>query len=122
MSPRSNVAFLRRASGSTLLAVFLLMIVAIQTSAEAKSESGMSSGGVNASVTYNYSPDNQVWAVISFGLPDNPVGFRYEPVCFDDRENGDVTCLAQYGVSCDAAPEGRLVWWFSGFKDSDPLS
>ena len=82
----------------------------------------MSEGGVNATVTYNYSPDNGVWAAISFGLPDNPVGFRYEPVCFDDRENGDLACLARYGVSCTAAPDGQLVWWFSGFKDSDPIT
>lgn len=122
MNPRSGLAFFRRASGSTLLIFFFLMIAAVGTFAEGESEAGMSNGGVNASVTYNYSPDNQVWAAISFGLPDNPVGFRYEPVCFDDQENGDIACLAQYGVSCTAAPDGRLVWWFSGFKDSDPLS
>lgn len=90
--------------------------------ADGDTETGMSDGGVNASVTHHYNPDHHVWAAISFGLPDSPVGFRYEPVCFDDRDNGDLGCLAQYGVTCTAAPDGQLVWWYTGLKGTDPLS
>lgn len=64
--------------------------------------------------------DSGVWATMDFGLPEDPIGYRYEPICFEDRLNGDLGCLAQQ-TRCAAGPGGRLVIWYSGLKTLDPL-
>ncbi|UWX79397.1 hypothetical protein [Arthrobacter jinronghuae] len=53
------------------------------------------------------------------GIPDDPSGYRFEPVCFDDLA-GDVSCLAANQAACTAGEDGRLVYWFSGLKGTDP--
>ncbi|WP_312182948.1 hypothetical protein [Arthrobacter sp.] len=60
-----------------------------------------------------------IWASFDFGIPENPIGYRFELVCFEDQEYGDVDCLSQ-AAQCSAGPDGRLVWWFAGLKTRAP--
>jgi hypothetical protein len=75
--------------------------------------------GVGAGSTWSQHPDLGVWADLPVGIADNPIGYRFEPACFEDQQAGDLACLAQ-ARECDAAENGRLVWWFSGPKYQDP--
>ena len=44
--------------------------------------------------------------------------YKYELVCFDEN-NGDIDCLGSFGIQCNAAPDGRLVWWLRSLR-TDP--
>ncbi len=52
------------------------------------------------------------------GIPDDPFGYRFEPVCFDDLA-GNVECLAANQAACTAGEDGRLVFWYRGLKTRD---
>lgn len=55
------------------------------------------------------------------GIPNDPMGYRFVPVCFDD-EAGNVDCLADNQGACTAGEDGRLVYWYSGLKGTDPAT
>ncbi|UPO77488.1 hypothetical protein [Arthrobacter sp. Helios] len=79
----------------------------------------MSESGVTGESSFSYDPDNKVWTTRPVGFADDPLGYRFEPVCFEDQNAGDLDCLVQ-AASCSAGPDGRLVWWFSGLRSVDP--
>ena len=72
-----------------------------------------------AGATYSKDPVTGQWTTVPVGLPDDPFGYRFEPVCFDEL-SGDVDCLAANQAACTAGENGRLVYWFRGLKISDP--
>ena len=53
------------------------------------------------------------------GVPDDPFGYRFQPVCFDDMA-GHVECLAANQAACTAGEDGQLVYWYRGLKGQDP--
>ena len=78
----------------------------------------MTDGGVQGSV-HRQDPATGVWTNVPVGIPNDPIGYRFEPVCFNDLE-GDVDCLAANQAACTAGEDGRLVYWLSGLKTMDP--
>lgn len=68
-----------------------------------------------------YQHDSGVWTNIQVGIPQDPNGYRFEPACFDDQNSGDIACLRQ-AATCTAASDGRLVWWYSGLRATDPTT
>ncbi|MDK1361176.1 hypothetical protein QNO00_12995 [Arthrobacter sp. zg-Y1219] len=96
-----------------------LLLIAINSSlmvpANAKdSEGGWAPGGVKGIVRQK-DPETGNIVPVNAGTPESLFGFYYRPVCFDD-ETGDIDCLAGQPVECDAAPDGKYVWWYSGLK------
>ncbi|MFZ3416110.1 hypothetical protein [Arthrobacter sp. 3Tela_A] len=101
-------------------------IAAFATPAVAAPASEDKSGG-NSSfhdgnvVSEWFQHDSGVWTSVQVGIPDDPNGYRFEPACFDDQNFGDLTCLNQ-ATACTASEDGRLVWWFSGLRATDPAT
>ncbi|MCC9146017.1 MULTISPECIES: hypothetical protein [unclassified Arthrobacter] len=54
-------------------------------------------------------------------MPNDPSGYRFELVCFDDT-TGYLDCLAGNEDACTAGEDGRLVYWFSGLRNTDPAT
>lgn len=81
---------------------------------------GIVEGGVRGD-SFNYEPGTNVWTELAIGLPDDPSGYRFELACFDDQNAGDLSCLTQ-ARQCTDGPDGRLVWWYSGLRTTDPNS
>ena len=82
-------------------------------------EGGLVEDSVRADVIHTWDGENSAWSSVPSGMANDVVGFRYEPVCFEDRNAGDLDCLRQ-AATCTGAPDGRLVWWFYGLRSVDP--
>lgn len=107
----------------TILVLSLFMLWAPITSAHSNEDKtgGGSSFHDGDVIGEWYQHDSGVWTNLQVGLPEDPNGYRFEPACFDDRNSGDIACLRQ-AATCTAASDGRLVWWFSGLRVTDPAT
>lgn len=102
-----------------LLGVFILLSSTPVLADEVDTNFG--EGTVESGVEYYLEPNSGLFTPHAIGLPDDPMQYKYELACFDEN-NGDVSCLAAFGIECRAAPGGRLVWWYSALKiDAEPV-
>ena len=104
---------------AVVLALFANTICAAPAGAEGTAEGDMKSGGQVLGSAFSRDPASGVWTTMPVGIPDDPFGYRFEPVCFDDLE-GNVDCLAGNQAACTAGENGRLVYWFKGLRTVDP--
>ena len=117
MLPRSS-----HASGVTILLACVVGLLYSQGALAAPTGgggSGFIEGGVRGDVSYHHEAGTGVWTELAIGLPNDPLGYRFEPACFDDQDAGDISCLVQTR-QCTAGPDGRLVWWYSGLRTVAP--
>lgn len=100
----------------------LCIVLAVGSSAYAgDAGGGWHEGGSVAGSAYYQDPGTGVWTQVQVGIPNDPMGYRFVPVCFDD-EAGNVDCLADNQGACTAGEDGRLVYWYSGLKGTDPAT
>jgi len=71
---------------------------------------GLVRDSVRADVAHTWDEENSAWSTVPSGLANDVIGFRYEPVCFDDRNSGDLAvCVRQPPV-----PQLRRGVWSGG--------
>ena len=81
-------------------------------------EVGFKDDVVQSGARYQQDPGTGMWTTMPVGIPDDPMGYRFEPVCFDDS-SGYIDCLAANADACTDGEDGRLVHWFSGLRNTD---
>jgi hypothetical protein len=76
--------------------------------------------GVKFGGNWTLDPATNDWVDRPVGLPNSPIGYRYDVVC-RVADNIDVGCMASKR-SCNEAKGGRLVQWYAGLKTEDPAT
>lgn len=78
---------------------------------------GWRKDGLAVDGTWQQDPVSGAWSVAPVNQPDDPNGYRYEPVCTDSDGNVDVQCRVRYDGRCEDGEDGELVQWFTGLRE-----
>ncbi|MCC3302287.1 hypothetical protein LJ760_12595, partial [Arthrobacter sp. zg-Y895] len=111
--------WISRTLSVTAITGFLLMMLSDHAIGVGGGNGKIEGSGTVVGSVFRQDPSSGMWTQMPVGIPDDPEGYRFEPVCFDDLA-GNVDCLASNQAACTAGEDGRLVFWYSGLKTRDP--